>query len=365
MNVNVAVMQGGVPVDIDVGDVLRDILNLSDTQIEAVTAEGITSVDDLANWEHEDIKSWADSKRRLPANRGGVIFGIKAVEKLQGLAFWVMDMKRRGKDVILREFDNNTLYGMINEAKVEHKSKDQESDVPKPEKFNYSDWPEWEKSVYNYFGAKTNGKGVPMSYVIRKQEVPQDMEERTMELIYNAPLNGAQFRHDSAEVLAFIKSLVIGTEAENWIGNAKCGRVLMTNLQTHYDGKAEGERRRNIAVSDLTSVFYKHESSFPFNIFINRLKKCFDTLEECGVPKHETEKVELLLDKIQCTHPEIKNQVSQCRNTHGNSFEDASVFLAGHIARVFPKNNPHSQSYNGGRGSRSNHRNISDIDALR
>lgn len=54
---------------------------------------------------------------------------------------------------------------------------------------------------------------------------------------------------------------------------------------------------------------------------------------------------------IQCTHPEIKN--------HGNSFEDASVFLAGHIARVFPKNNPHSQSYNGGRGPRNNSCNIS------
>jgi hypothetical protein len=112
------------------------------------------------------------------------------------------------------------------------------------------------------------------------------MEERTIELIYNAPLDGAQFRRDSAEVLAFVKSLIIGTEAENWIGNAKCGRVLMTNLQNHYDGKAEGERRSNIAVSDLASSFYKHESSFPYKTFINRLKKCFDTLEECGVPKH-------------------------------------------------------------------------------
>jgi hypothetical protein len=161
MNVNVAVLQGGVPVDIDVDDVLRDILNLRIAQIEAVTAKGITSVDDLANWEYEDIKSWADSKRRLPANRGGVIFGIKAVEKLQGLAFWVMDMKRRGKDVKLRDFGNDTLYEMITEAKVEHKSKDQESEVPKPEKFNYAVWPEWEKSVYNCFGAKTNARGVP------------------------------------------------------------------------------------------------------------------------------------------------------------------------------------------------------------
>jgi hypothetical protein len=359
MNVNVNVMQGGLAVDLDVGDILRDVLNLSVAQVGAVVDEGINSVEDLANWEHDDIKSWADGKRRLPANRGHVNFGIKAVEKLQGLSFWAMDMKRRGKDVRLRDFDEGLLYEMIAEAKVENKSKNQDSEVPKPEKFNYAVWPEWEKSVYNYFGAKLNARGVPMSYVIRKDEVPQDMEERTMELIYNASLAGAQFRRDSAEVLAFLKSLVIGTEAENWIGNAKCGRVLMSNLQTHYDGKAEGERRRNVAVSDLTSVFYKHESTFPFNTFINRLKKCFDTLEECGVPKHETEKVELLLDKIQCTHPEIKNQVSQCRNTHGNSFEDASVFLAGHIARVFPKNNPHSQSYNGGRGGRSHQRNIS------
>lgn len=82
MNINVMVlMQGRLATNLDVSYILYYHLNLrSAAEVDAVINEGIILVEDLANRAHDDIKSWADRKRSLPA------------KKLQGLAFGVMDM---------------------------------------------------------------------------------------------------------------------------------------------------------------------------------------------------------------------------------------------------------------------------------
>ena len=73
----------------------------------------------------------------------------------------------------------------------------------------------------------------------------------------------------------------------------------MEALQTHFEGEAEGQRKKAQAQSDLDSLFYRNEQSFSFEKFVTKLKKCFGILEQYKVPKHEEEKVKLLLQKIQ------------------------------------------------------------------
>jgi hypothetical protein len=131
----------------------------------------------------------------------------------------------------------------------------------------------------------------------------------------------------------------MGTDAENWMHGINCGRLTMEALQSHYDGDAEAEKFKQAAKSDLQMLFYCHEAAFSFEKYINRMKKCFDTLEKCQVPYYKEDKVNLLLDKIQNSHGEVKTQVSICRVSYSSTFVEGLTYMSREISRIFPLSN--------------------------
>jgi hypothetical protein len=201
--------------------------------------------------------------------------------------------------------------------------------------------------------------GTPLVYVIRKQTFIQDLDPREQLVINNAPLAGAVFRNDTQRVLILLRSLTTGTDAENWMQGVTCGRIAMQALQSHYDGDAEAEKRKQAAKSDLQSLFYRHEAAFSFEKYINRLKKCFDILEKYQVPYYEEDKVKLLLDRIQNNHGEVKTQVSICRANYSRSFVEASTYMSREISRIFPSSNVASSNF--GKGKNRGGRNVSSM----
>ena len=86
---------------------------------------------------------------------------------------------------------------------------------------------------------------MPLYYVIRKDTPsPEDIENRDVQIIYQASLVGKFFTRDSTKVLDIIKELTLGTDADTWIKGIKYGRNAMQELQAHYDGTSEGSRRK-------------------------------------------------------------------------------------------------------------------------
>lgn len=351
------------PIDVDVdGDeafkaCLRNVLRFTDRQIDGLVMDGYEKVTDLAYWGYDEITSWVNHKEKIHINRGGASYGDMKRKGLIGLAWWVTEKVRMGIPVDLANFDDEARHTSIVEARVEHEEGKGESQAVKPEKFKYESWIEWEKSVYTYLLALKNSIGIPLAYVIRKTSMYHDMDDRNKKIIMNAKLDGAVFRSDSQRVLTLLKSLTTATDAENWMKGCSCGRVAMQALQAHYDGDAEAEKRKEAARSDLKLLFYRNEASFPFEKYLNRLKKCFDILEKYSVPYYEEDKVKLLLDRIQCNHAEVKTQVSICRASFAGDFVQASTYMAREISRIFPSSNVASASF--GRGNKSKGRNVS------
>ena len=153
----------------------------------------------------------------------------------------------------------------MEEACIAHEeTKNDDVDLDKPEKFSHEKWIQWEESMYNYLSSVKNTYDIPLVYVIRKDiatvALPLDEDQ---EIIYNASLTGAMFNRDTKKVLALLKELTSGTTGETWIKGIRCGREAMLALQNHYDGKAEGERRKSVARADFDGLFYKDESTFP------------------------------------------------------------------------------------------------------
>ena len=83
------------------------------------------------------------------------------------------------------------------------------------------------------------------------------------------------------------------TSAETWMKGKTCGRLAFLALQDHYDGKAEGERRKAVVRADLEKIFYRNEATFPFETFVTKLQHIFNVLEKYGMPEYEQNKSDL------------------------------------------------------------------------
>ena len=78
---------------------------------------------------------------------------------------------------------------------------------------------------------------MPLSYVIIKDTtIPDDSENRDVQIIYQASLVRNRFTRYSRKVLDILKELTLGTDAEKWIKGLKCVRNEIQDLQSHYDG---------------------------------------------------------------------------------------------------------------------------------
>ena len=78
------------------------------------------------------------------------------------------------------------------------------------------------------------------------------------------PQQGNIFSRDTKKVLAILKELTVYTDAETWIKGKSCGQEAMMAFQNKYDGKSEGERRKQVAEDELKRFFYRNEITFSF-----------------------------------------------------------------------------------------------------
>ena len=58
-----------------------------------------------------------------------------------------------------------------------------------------------------------------------------------------------------------------------------CGREVMLEFQNHYDGKSEGEHRREVAKDNLKRLFFRNETTFSFDKYVTKTKQKLNVLE--------------------------------------------------------------------------------------
>ena len=350
----------------DLVNVLDNVCRLNVNQRMTLINDGYDTARSLVHWNYKSIRSWCEGKSKLAVNRGGCTFGDRKIKCIQALAYWCTNAYLQGDTLdIVNLFDDDALNEAIIESELDYDDSKKDAVLDKPGKFSHEKWQEWEESIYNYFASSRNARGIPYAYVIRKMPNPMnpaDME-RDDRIIYNAQLTGAMFKRDSKHVFQILKELTNGTQAEEWMKGNTCGRAAMIALQNHYDGAAEGERRMAVAKADLGKLFYRNEATFSFEKYVTKLLAIFNILEKYKFPVYEKDKVDHLLNKIQCPDKEFQMVVNICRSSHSNSFVQASTYLQTEVARIFPEAQPSSGRYGkrryikafgrgGGRGGR-------------
>ncbi len=308
-------------------------------QYVTLSNEGYATKEDLIAWKHKEIRSLLTNLSGRPANRGGRQYGDRRIKQLQALTWFLTDRHSRGLDLDTTDYEaNSNDYILCAEVDAEEMERDS-SKAEKPNEFKYKEWIKWEESVYLYFDSILGSNNVPLSYVIRKDLPPGtvwDQLENKVQKIHNAPLQGFVFNIDTKKVMTVIKETCLGTEAEPWIKNIKCGREAMRALQLHYDGNDEAKKRLTDAKARLKTIFYKHEATFSFEKFATQLHDIFQTCERYGEPLFENQKLEHLLDKCHNNHPEFRQEVVICRSKD-TDFMGAITYLKTVVARLFPE----------------------------
>ena len=323
---------------------LRGFHEFSLEQCETLREEGYSRLSHLYNWRHNDIRSLLENLSNRPVTRGGRRYGDRKIKELQALSWFLTDRRRRGLSQDLELYCQQADY-YISLAETDFLNSKRESTVTKPGKFKYSEWNQWEESVYLYLNSIRSDCGAPLSYVIRKdldEDIEWDSLDREVQKIHAAPLEGFMFNLDSKQVLSLLKELCLNTGAETWFRNIKCGRLAMKALQKHYDGPDERHKRIEEARAKISQTFYKHEGTFTFEKFTTILQDAFAILEKYGEPVYEREKLKMLFSKSLNNHPDFKQEINICRQ-HYHTFEEAITYLKTVVSRLFleaPKSKP-------------------------
>ena len=259
-----------------VGVISENVLGLTDRQANAVSDNGWENLMDFEGYTTSDIQTWAISVSKLTAARGGVTFPTGRIRRLCALNYWVNNHILRGVPLVGIMFDETALTESLRDYPISDMSRDADDTVNKPDMFDYDKWVDWQDSVITYLKGKKNvTKDIPLYYVIRPDEVPDNLTHGE-EIVFNARLQGAAFTADNRTVHQILTELTNGTDADQWINahrRTQDGRAAWKDLCHHYDGPAEGDKRITVARHDIKVLHYRNESSFSFEKYSTRMEE--------------------------------------------------------------------------------------------
>ena len=62
-------------------------------------------------------------------------------------------------------------------------------------------------------------------------------------------------------------------------------------MQNHYDGKSEGNRRKQMYKDNIKRFFYSNETTLYFDKYVTNIKQTFNVLDNYNVPIYEEDRV--------------------------------------------------------------------------
>jgi hypothetical protein len=349
-----------------------NIVGFEDNETAGIMEAGLSEFEDFRYLVEKDIRDMADEFGKRTAANGRIFFGIGRTKKLTGAMHWVQDCYRANDIPNHEDFTLEVLLEALSLAQIRKSDLElvvTNTKVADPGKFkDERKWPEWEKAFTNYLSVIPGVSGIPLSYIVRENEEPEDgqvyatFNER---MVRRAPLRGQYYIADARRVHNLIVGFLQGEHTENWIraiARYQDGRRDMIALRRHYAGEGNSTRRISDAKKIQSTLHYKTERALPFNKFLDSLQRMFTIFEEENEPLTERAKVDELLTKVQ--NSSLSAAVAQLRyqlNTTGITFTVAANHLNSEvsqtpdyqISRKINATNTTTSGRGGGRGGRS------------
>jgi hypothetical protein len=318
---------------------IRDI----QSQTRLIEYEGIEEVDQLAIYDDKEIESMADrNSKRTPANTR-IQFGMARTKALKAIVHWIRKKSREGVTCDLRELTPAFIAELILELNAEAGKDKADLKLYYPDAFASNDYKNWIKKVTNYLDSRMGKAGVPLSYVIRAADVdPEKAPDAYTRALWAASFQTRQFHDDNREVYHLFKDLLTKTEGQTWFEKVKDGdgRAAHLLLREHYVGEAHDQRRAASALAKLENLFWKNESSFPFEKYLTRLNEAFMEMEDAEQPLYPAQKVQWLIRGIKNDDIQVQTTIGIIRDRYLTNFDEACLTLSRTISSRFASIEP-------------------------
>jgi hypothetical protein len=332
-------------------------------------AEGITNVQDLADFDKDSLQQLADNLRkpggRVPdpnpnAAPGATIptpafvFGAKSQKRLFVATDLIKYYDATGRDYTAANLQwTNVMKNFeIQWKALKVKQKEDPPETPKISKA----LPviKWTEAFRDFLNRVIGVRTIPLCYVIRDnvnvpvvapalaQNQPHSNEHESVEgeLVERASHEHALFRDDNASVYHFLEEATRSTAYAASIKpfqRRKDGRGAWLALLGQYAGNDKWEAEIKMQESVLHTRIWKGQSNFTLESFICQHRNAYVSMEACSehvqyqLP-NEHSRVGFLLDAIQNSDAGLQAAIASIRTDDGptgkrNNFEAAATHL--------------------------------------
>ena len=336
------------PDDIDESDSMIQILHWigfrTDAGRQSLIDDAFESFQDIRGLTERDITTMSSDFSGRTAANGRIMFGTRRTKGLKALIHWVQDFYRISAEPSVADLDGPTFKEQLDRAtkradirkNLQAQTKTSaEAASPGPLE-SEKHWKQWEEKFINYARCHIGVNGVPLSYVIRENDDPDEETEFTdfvSQTVACAPLAGEYYTADRLAVFNMLVSFTTGQPSGDWIKTTlrySDGRRSMNALRTHFAG--EGNASRNMAEADRLheSLVYKNERALSFEIFLTRCQKMFNIYEKEGEEMSDDAKVRFLFKKIQ--HSGLRGTIDALKATQTTGADITYTMAANHLS---------------------------------
>lgn len=299
---------------------------------------------DLVRLDQKNINDMIKELSSRTLADGRINLGTKKSKLMVGMLHWAKDFGRISEKPTISGLNKaaflDQLECAIDRADYRARAMDQlstrakESD-PGPLK-SEKDWKDWEQKFTNYAGCHFGLAGVPLSYIIRKNDEPDRLSPEmkfVAKTVACAPLSGTAYEHDSLQVHEMLVNFTTGQPSHAWIKTVakfEDGRRSMKALREHFEGK--GNATRNLAEANRLreSLHYKNERSLSFEKFLSLMQDMFNIYSQEDQELSDKAKIDLLFSKVQ--HQGLQVAIEALRTKEVEGIELTYTAAANHLS---------------------------------
>ena len=346
-----------------------DQMGIPHATVVQMQTEGITTVNDLADFDKDSLQQMADNLRRPGgrvadpnpnAEQGATIptppfvFGAKSQKRLQVACDLVRYYDATGRELTAANIRwTHVMKNFEIQWKALKAKKDEDPpDVPKITKA----LPviKWTEAFRDFLNRVVGVRTIPLCYVIRPDvEVPvavpalatnqpHSTEHASVEgeLVARATHTHALYRDDNASVYHYLEEATRATTYAASIKpfqRAKDGRGAWIALTSQYAGRDKWEAEIKKQENLLHTRIWKGQSNMSLEVFISQHRNAFVSMQACAehvayqLP-NEHSRVGYLLEAIQCSDAGLQAAMASVKTDTGptgmrNNFEAAAAHL--------------------------------------
>ena len=194
-----------------------------------IMEDSMENFDDVRLLTEKDIAAMATERAsRTNAAAGKIVFGTRRTKLMKALVHWVHDFYRISAEPDVSGMNEADFRGELSRAlsradireSIRAQTKTAAAAATPGPLESERKWKQWEEKFVNYTRCHLGTSGIPLSYVIREEDDPDDRDDHPdfiTRTIYQATHDGEHYAADRLSVFNMIVSFTTGHPSGDWI----------------------------------------------------------------------------------------------------------------------------------------------------